>query len=164
MEIYPDVKLRVRISESDVHYAGGLVDGAHVMKLFGDVATELTIQYDGDEGLLRAYEKVEFLEPVHAGDFLEVTGKIISTGNTSRKIVFEAFKIISPSNDLPQESSCDMLENPILVAKGIGTSVVTKEKQRKKTSSFESTDEEVIDAFNKIKSGEASRMGQKNSK
>jgi 3-aminobutyryl-CoA ammonia-lyase len=164
MEIYPDVKLRVRISEGDVHYAGGLVDGAHVMKLFGDVATELTIRYDGDEGLLRAYEQVEFLEPVHAGDFLEVTGKIVSVGNTSRKIVFEAFKIISPSDDLPQESACDVLENPIIVAKAIGTSVVTKDKQRKKASSFESTDEEVIDAFNKIKSGEASRMGQKNSK
>ena len=55
MEIYPDVKLRVRISESDVHYAGGLVDGAHVMKLFGDVATELTIRYDGDEGVITSY-------------------------------------------------------------------------------------------------------------
>ncbi|MFB5613819.1 MAG: hotdog fold domain-containing protein [Candidatus Nitrosomaritimum yanchengensis] len=164
MEIYPDVKLRVRISESDVHYAGGLVDGAHVMKLFGDVATELTIRYDGDEGLLRAYEKVEFLEPVHAGDFLEVTGKIINAGNTSRKIIFEAFKIISPSGNVPQESACDVLETPIIVAKAIGTSVVTKDKQRKKTVSSESTDEEVIDAFNKIKSGEASRMGQKSSK
>ena len=164
MEIYPEVKLRVRISESDVHYAGGLVDGAHVMKLFGDVATELTIRYDGDEGLLRAYEKVEFLEPVQAGDFLEVTGKIISVGNTSRKIIFEALKIISPSNDFPQESACDVLETPIIVAKAIGTSVVTKDKQRKKTTSSKSTDEEVIDAFNKIKSGEASRMGQKISK
>ena len=95
MEIYPEVKLRVRISESDVHYAGGLVDGAHIMKLFGDVATELTIRYDGDEGLLRAYEKVEFLEPVHAGDFLEVTGKIISTGNTSRKKYQKSVFLIS---------------------------------------------------------------------
>ena len=164
MEIYPEVKLRVRISESDVHYAGGLVDGAHVMKLFGDVATELTIRYDGDEGLLRAYEKVEFLEPVQSGDFLEVTGKIISVGNTSRKIIFEALKIISPSNNLPQESACDVLETPIIVAKAIGTSVVTKDKQRKKTAGSESTDEEVIDAFNKIKSGEASRMAQKISK
>jgi len=51
MEIYPEVKLRVRISAKDVHYAGDLVDGAHIMKLFGDVATELTIRYDGDEGL-----------------------------------------------------------------------------------------------------------------
>jgi len=131
MEIYPEVKLRVRISAKDVHYAGDLVDGAHIMKLFGDVATELTIRYDGDEGLLRAYEQVEFLEPVHGGDFLEITGKILKVGNTSRKILFEAFKIISSSQDVSQESACDVLKSPILVAKAIGTAVVTKNKQRK---------------------------------
>ena len=163
MEIYPEVKLRVRISANDVHYAGDLVDGAHIMKLFGDVATELTIRFDGDEGLLRAYENVEFLEPVHGGDFLEIIGKIVKVGKTSRKIIFEAFKIISSSNDITQESACDVLEPPILVAKAIGTSVVTKNKQRKKMQDKESTDAEVLDAFNKIKSGEASRMGQKSS-
>jgi len=131
MEIYPEVKLRVRISSKDVHYAGDLVDGAHIMKLFGDVATELTIRYDGDEGLLRAYEQVEFLEPVHGGDFLEITGKIVKVGNTSRKILFEAFKIISSSKDDSQESACDVLQPSILVVKAIGTAVVTKNKQRK---------------------------------
>jgi len=134
VEIFPKVKLRVRISQSDAHYAGNLVDGAHIMQLFGDVATELTIRYDGDEGLLRAYESVEFLQPVHGGDFLEVFGKIINVGNTSRKILFEAFKIISPSNDVHQESACDVLTPPILVAKAIGTCVVTKNKQRSKNS------------------------------
>ena len=126
-----EVRLRVRISASDVHYAGDLVDGAHIMKLFGDVATELTIRHDGDEGLLRAYENVEFLEPVHGGDFLEVTGKIVKVGNTSRKIIFEAFKIIAPSKKTDQESACDVLEPPILVAKAVGTAVVTMDKQRK---------------------------------
>ena len=164
METYPEVKLRVRISASDVHYAGDLVDGAHIMKLFGDVATELTIRYDGDEGLLRAYENVEFLEPVHGGDFLEIIGKIVKVGNTSRKIIFEAFKIISSSNDLNQESACDVLNPKILVVKAIGTAVVTKDKQRIKKQDTESTDDEVLEAFNKIKSGEASRMAQKSSK
>ena len=133
METHLKVRLRVRISANDVHYAGNLLDGAHVMKLFGDVATELTIRLDGDEGLLRAYENVEFLEPVYGGDFLEVVGKIVKVGNTSRKIIFEAFKIISSSNDASQESACDLLESPILVAKAVGTSVVTKNKQRRKT-------------------------------
>ncbi len=130
MEI-PEVRLHVRISASDVHYAGDLLDGAHIMKLFGDVSTELIIRHDGDEGLLRAYENVEFLEPVHGGDFLEVTGKIIKVGNTSRKIVFEAFKIIAPTKETEQESACDVIEPPILVAKAVGTAVVTKNKQRK---------------------------------
>lgn len=160
--MFPKVTLRVRISENDVHYAGDLVDGAHIMKLFGDVATELTIRHDGDEGLLRAYENVEFLEPVHGGDFLEIVGNIVSVGNTSRKIIFEAFKTISSSNDVDQESACDVLETPILVAKAIGTAVVTKEKQRTKRQDNESTDSEIIEDFNKIKRGEASRMSQKN--
>ncbi len=128
--MYPEVKLRIRISANDVHYAGELVDGAHIMKLFGDVATELTIRYDGDEGLLRAYEKVEFLEPVHGGDFLEIIGKIVKVGNSSRKILFEAFKVISSSKDINQESACNVLKPTILVAKAIGTTVVTKNKQR----------------------------------
>ena len=100
------------------------------MQLFGDVATELTIRYDGDEGLLRAYENVEFLQPVHGGDFLEVVGKIIKAGNTSRTINFKAYKIITPTTNSAQESACDVLAPPVLVAKAIGTAVVTKDKQR----------------------------------
>lgn len=160
MEIFPEVKLRVRISASDAHYAGELVDGAHIMQLFGDVATELTIRYDGDEGLLRAYENVEFLEPVHSGDFLEVVGKITKVGNSSREILFEAFKIISSSKDSNQKSACDVLNPPILVAKAIGTAVVTRDKQRVERNNTESGDEEILDDFNKIKSGEAARMSQ----
>ena len=130
MTTLPQAKLRVRMSSQDAHYAGNLVDGARILNLFGDVATELTIRYDGDEGLLRAYDNVEFLAPVHGGDFIEVTGKITEVGNTSRKIVFEAYKVIATSLD--HQSACDVLDPPILVAKASGTCVVTKEKQRKK--------------------------------
>jgi 3-aminobutyryl-CoA ammonia-lyase len=131
MESFPEVKLRIRISNNDVHYAGNLVDGAYIMKLFGDVATELTIRLDGDEGLLRAYENVEFLKPVYGGDFLEIKGKIIQKGKSSRKIFFEAYKIISSSEDINQESAFDLIDPPILIAKAIGTTVVIKNKQRK---------------------------------
>ena len=127
----PEAKLRVRMSSRDAHYAGNLVDGARILNLFGDLATELTIRYDGDEGLLRAYDKVEFLAPVHAGDFIEVTGKITETGKTSRRMSFEAYKVIAPSPDQRYESACNVLEPPILVAKASGTCVVLKEKQRK---------------------------------
>lgn len=161
MDSLPEVKLRVRISSSDAHYAGNLVDGAHIMQLFGDVATELTIRYDGDEGLLRAYENVEFLEPVHGGDFLEVIGKITAIGNTSRKIDFKAWKIISPSENPLQESACKVLDPPILVAKAFGTAVVTQDKQKGKQEDIETTNSEILEDFNKIKSGEAARMGQK---
>ena len=122
--------LRVRISEADVHYAGGLVDGAKLMQFFGDVATELLIRNDGDEGLFRAYDMVEFLSPVYAGDYIEVYGKIVNVGKTSRKMIFEAFKIISPIE--AGSSACEVLENPVLVAKASGTCVVPLDKQRKK--------------------------------
>ncbi len=65
------VTLRVRMGAHDAHYAGELVDGARVLALFGDVATELLIRLDGDEGLFRAYEGIEFLAPVRAGDYVE---------------------------------------------------------------------------------------------
>ena len=66
--------LRMRVSEKDVHYAGGLVNGAYVLGLFGDVGTELMVRFDGDEGLLAAYNRIELKSPVRAGDFREVSG------------------------------------------------------------------------------------------
>src|SRR6476469_7397919 len=78
------VTLRVRMGAHDAHYAGELVDGARMLALFGDVATELLIRLDGDEGLFRAYESVEFLAPVFSGDFIEATGVITKVGNSSR--------------------------------------------------------------------------------
>src|SRR5215469_17825813 len=88
--------LRMRMSASDAHYGGFLVKGAHMLSLFGDVATELAILCDGDEGLLAGYEKVELLAPIYAGDFIEATGRITHIGRTSRTIEFEARKIIQP--------------------------------------------------------------------
>src|SRR3990167_4560809 len=105
------VTLRARISDSDAHYAGGLASGAKVMELFGDVATELLIRHDGDEGLFRAYENVEFLAPVRVGDYIEATGKIIKVGKTSRTMEFEAKKVIellSPERGGLEASSADV--------------------------------------------------------
>ena len=68
--------IRLRMGAEDAHYGGNLVDGAHMLHLFGDVATELLIRYDGDEGLFCAYDKVEFLAPVYAGDYIEAVGEI----------------------------------------------------------------------------------------
>lgn len=123
--------IRVRMSDHDAHYAGGLVDGARMMQLFGDVATELLIRLDGDEGLFVAYDNVEFLGPVYAGDFIEATGKIVKIGNTSRKMEFEAKKVIMAKRNGRHESAADVLEEPVLVGRASGTCVVPKEKQRK---------------------------------
>jgi len=121
--------IRVRMSEHDAHYSGGLVDGAKMLNLFGDVATELLIKYDGDEGLFKAYESIEFLEPVQTGDFIEASGRIIDVGNSSRKMVFEAWKVITPS-PANGETAAVYLNPPVLVCKAMGTCVTPKGKQR----------------------------------
>ena len=124
-----EASIRLRISQHEAHYAGNLVDGARMLGLFGDVATELLIRYDGDEGLFRAYDMVEFLAPVHAGDFIEARGRIVEIGNTSRKMQFEAWKYISPAPE-SGETAADFLEEPILVCRATGTCVTPKTCQR----------------------------------
>ena len=124
------IKLHLRISEHDVHYAGGLVDGARLMAFLGDAATELCIRNDGDEGLFRAYQNVEFLAPVHAGDFLEVTAELLSVGRTSRQMRFAVHRIIKPVPSPEKDSAADVLQIPDLVARAEGTCVVPWEKQR----------------------------------
>ena len=120
---------RLRLSLSDAHYGGNLVDGAKVIALFGDVATELLIANDGDEGLFRAYESIDFLAPLYAGDFIEVIGEITEVGNTSRKMKFSCYKVISSRPDI-SESAADLLTEKVLVTKAVGTCIVTKDKQR----------------------------------
>ena len=122
--------LRVRMSHKDAHYGGSLVDGAHMNHLFGDVATELLIQIDGDEGLFCAYDNVEFLAPTYAGDYIEAYGEITKVGNTSRKMAFEARKVIVSRPDI-SASAADVLEEPIVVARATGTCVTPKECKRK---------------------------------
>ncbi|MDY0074403.1 MAG: hotdog domain-containing protein [Acholeplasmataceae bacterium] len=120
---------RLRLSQADAHYGGNLVDGARVLALFGDVATELLIHLDGDEGLFRAYEKIDFLAPLYAGDFVEVEGEIIHVGKTSRKMHFQCFKVIASRPDI-SPSSADVLDQKQLVTEAIGTCIVPKDKMR----------------------------------
>jgi len=121
--------LRLRMSAKDAHYGGNLVDGAHMVHLFGDVATELLIMTDGDEGLFCAYDNIEFLAPVYAGDYIEAEGWVTKIGNTSRKMEFVARKVIVPRPDI-SDSAADVLAEPIIVARASGTCVVKKEQQR----------------------------------
>ena len=124
------VVLRLRVGAEQAHYGGGLVDGAFVLKLFGDAATELLIRHDGDEGLFRAYSAVEFLSPVGAGDYLEVEAELTRVGKTSREMRFEARKVIaSAASD--SMSSARLLDPPLVVARATGTCVVPLERQRK---------------------------------
>ena len=122
--------IRVRLSAHDAHYGGHLVNGAYMLSLFGDLATELAIICDGDEGLLVGYEKVELLAPLYAGDFVEAVGRITRVGRTSRLMEFECRKVIAARLDI-SDSAADVLEEPIIIGRAIGTTVVKADRQRK---------------------------------
>ena len=129
MRYIEEALIRLRMSSHDAHYSGELVDGARMLGLFGDLATELLIRYDGDEGLFRAYDMVEFLEPVKAGDFIEAKGCLVKVGASSRKMEFEAYRVITP-NPGAGESAADLLEEPVVVCRACGTCVTPKDRQR----------------------------------
>lgn len=144
-----DSLIRVRMSSADAHYGGGLVDGARIMQLFGDAATELLIRHDGDEGLFVAYGSVQFLAPVYAGDFIEARARISRVGNTSRGMSFEAVKVIEAARTdetwaqvaegaaagagagagMPP-SAARVLDVPRVVARAEGTCVVPADRAR----------------------------------
>lgn len=126
-----EVVVRLRMGAEDAHYGGNLVDGAKMLHLFGDVATELLIRRDGDEGLFRAYESVEFLAPVYGGDYIEAKGRIVKEGKTSRTMEFEAWKVIRPLPEV-SPSAAEVLAEPVLVCRARGTCVTPLESQRKK--------------------------------
>ena len=119
--------IRLRMSTADGHYAGGLVDGARVLQLFGDAVTEILIRHDGDEGLMRAMQS-EFLAPVRSGDYLEVRAKLVSVGTTSRRFECTAHKIIELVDQA--DSAASLLAEPVLVVKATAVAVVPAAKRR----------------------------------
>ncbi|MBI3688164.1 MAG: 3-aminobutyryl-CoA ammonia-lyase [Actinobacteria bacterium] len=111
------------VPHAHAHYGGNLVDGAYLLGLFGDVATELCIRGDGDEGLFAAYSDVQFRAPVRAGDVIEVTGTVTGVGRRSRVIWFEARVLCRAAPDR-SGSAADVLTEPIVAATAGGTVVV----------------------------------------
>ncbi|KAA2265761.1 acyl-CoA hydrolase [Solihabitans fulvus] len=105
------------------HYGGNLVDGAYSLGLFGDVATELCVRTDGDEGLFAGYESVEFVSPLHAGDVVEATATLVRIGNRSRRVEFEARVVCRAATDRGP-SAADVLDPPVVITRATGTVVV----------------------------------------
>jgi 3-aminobutyryl-CoA ammonia-lyase len=108
---------------SHAHYGGSLVDGAYVLGLFGDVATEVCIQGDGDEGLFAAYSDVQFRAPVRAGDVLEVTAVVTRAGRRSRELSFEA-RVVCRADPERGPSAARVLLEPLTAVTATGTVVV----------------------------------------
>ncbi|QXJ19840.1 3-aminobutyryl-CoA ammonia-lyase [Actinomadura graeca] len=108
---------------SHAHYAGDLVDGAYVLGLFGDVATEVCIRADGDEGLFASYSDVQFRAPVRAGDVVEATAVVARVGTRSRVLEFEA-RVVCRGRPDRGASAAGVLDDPIVAVTATGTVVV----------------------------------------
>jgi 3-aminobutyryl-CoA ammonia-lyase len=108
---------------SHAHYAGNLVDGAYSLAAFGDVATELCIRTDGDEGLFASYSDVQFLAPIRAGDCIEIEATLVRVGSRSREMAFEV-RVIARGNPERGESASDLLAQPLIATTARGVVVV----------------------------------------
>jgi len=111
------------VKHGDAHYGGGLVDGAYVLGLFGDVATEACVRMDGDEGLFAAYSDVQFRAPVLAGDVLETTCEVTAVGRRSRHLAFEA-RVVCRADPSRGPSAANVLDPPIVAVTATGTVVI----------------------------------------
>ncbi|MDQ3404181.1 MAG: hotdog fold thioesterase [Actinomycetota bacterium] len=111
------------VPHAHAHYGGNLVDGAYGLGLFGDVATELCVRTDGDEGLFAGYTDVEFLAPLQAGDIIEATATLTRVGNRSRAMDFEARVVCRAAPDRGP-SAADVLDPPVVITRAKGTVVV----------------------------------------
>ena len=123
-EVGMTVVQRRYVPYSHAHYAGNLVDGAYSLQLFGDVATELSIRADGDESLFASYSDVQFKQPVHAGDVLEVTAEVTRVGTRSRTMDFRVVVVARGNPTEARPGAADWLEEPIVATTATGTVVV----------------------------------------
>jgi 3-aminobutyryl-CoA ammonia-lyase len=111
------------VPHAHAHYGGSLVDGAYVLGLFGDVATEVCIRTDGDEGLFASYADVQFLAPVRAGDVVEATATVVRVGRRSRTLAFEA-RVVCRARPELSASAAEALPEPVTAVTATGTVVV----------------------------------------
>lgn len=121
------------LSYQYAHYAGNLVNGAFSVDMFGDVATEMCIQTDGDEGLFAGYSDVSFLAPVYAGDVLEIEARLVREGRRSREMEFESRVVCRAARLLGHEDALESaslpLEEPIVAVRAKGTVIVPKARE-----------------------------------
>ncbi|MEO5709891.1 MAG: hotdog domain-containing protein [Nocardioidaceae bacterium] len=122
-EVGLTVTHRRYVPYSHAHYAGHLVDGAYSLGLFGDVATEMCIRTDGDEGLFASYSDVQFAAPVRAGDVLEVTAEIVAVGRRSRTLAFRVL-VVGRGRPDRSESAAELLTEPVVATTATGVVVV----------------------------------------
>ena len=109
-------KMRIRMSSKDVFYGGGVVNGSRLYKTYGDVAERLMIMTEGNEGKCIEYEMIRLYNPIFAGDYLEMVGRVIGEDGSKKKIQCRTFKIIATNPNIEEQpSAIDVLEEPIFM-------------------------------------------------
>ncbi|MBL8672736.1 MAG: 3-aminobutyryl-CoA ammonia lyase [Alphaproteobacteria bacterium] len=138
MSAAPDFSKWVATIETrlDSHYPDGVISLGVLMELFGIVGGKLSYMFDGDAGLARAYESVEFLSPAYQGDYVRATVKLLEVGRTSRKRLYEAHVVARQHGVGAAPSHGEMLAEPLLVARAVGTVIVPREHQRLTPAEF----------------------------
>lgn len=114
----------------DSHYPNQVISLGIITELFGMAGGKLSMMLDGDDGFMRAFEQLEFLAPAYQGDYVRATARLLSVGKTSRKRQYEAHVIARSHGIGPHITSAEILQEPILIARGIGTAVVLRDRQR----------------------------------
>ncbi len=122
-EVGTTVTHRRYVPYAHAHYAGNLVDGAYSLAAFGDVATEMCIRTDGDEGLFASYSDVQFRAPVRAGDVIEIEATLVRAGTRSREMDFEVRVVARGASDRGG-SAADVLQPPVVATTARGVVVV----------------------------------------
>lgn len=125
--------LRVRVGQEEAHYGGNLVDGARILRLFGDLVTEITVRTDGDEGLLAQYSDIRFSAPVRPGDYIEARARLVHRTRLRRVVELEAHKVLRASPE-GADSACELLDEPQLVCAATATTVVPHHRARTATA------------------------------
>jgi 3-aminobutyryl-CoA ammonia-lyase len=123
-EVGTRVTQRRYVPYSHAHYAGNLVDGAYGLAMFGDVATELCIRTDGDEGLFASYSDVQFKAPVRAGDVVEATAELVRVGTRSRVMAFTLHVVARGAATADRPGAAEVLDPPVVATTATGTVVV----------------------------------------
>jgi 3-aminobutyryl-CoA ammonia-lyase len=114
----------------DSHYPDGVVSAGVITELFGMAGGKLSYMLDGDAGLMRAFENLEFLAAAYQGDYVRATARLIAVGRTSRKRLYEAHVIARCHGIGTLLSHGEILQTPILIARATGTAVVPLDCQR----------------------------------
>lgn len=114
----------------DSHYPNSVISAGIITELFGMVGGKLSMMLDGDDGFMRAFEQLEFILPAYQGDYVRATARLLSVGKTSRKRLYEAHVVARSHGIGPHTTSAEILKEPLLIARGIGTAVVLREQQR----------------------------------